>query len=279
MLVKVGCDLTYRCEGNVPLFMLVRPREQYTYHKLIKENRLVEPDIPLMEFQDIYGNNVWRLIAPTGELHLRYSALAEVPPTPDPVLPELDGQFVQNLPDNTLLYLLASRHCQSDLVISQAWEMFGSYPSGWQRVQAICDWLKTNVPYGSWSNSNTSGYEAFNERKGVCRDFAHMGVMLCRALSMPARYVCGYLPDINVTPDPAPMDFHAWFEVYLNGAWRTFDARHNIPRTGRVFIGYGRDAVDVSLVTSYGNAKLQKMKVWADEVKEEDLASVMEEFN
>lgn len=278
MLVRVGCELTYNSSGNVAMIMLVRPRDQYNNHVLLKQKRSVSPEVPLHEFANADGNLYWRVLTPPGDITISYDAIAEVPATPDPQLTELTGQFVQDVPDEVLPYLLASRYCPSDLVIGEAWDLFGHTPPGWQRVQAICDWLKTNVTYGAWSTPSTTGYETFKQGIGVCRDFAHMGVMLCRAMSIPARYVCGYLPDINIVPDPTPMDFHAWFEVYLNGAWRTFDARHNFPRTGRVFIGYGRDAVDVPLVTSYGNAKLVQVRVWADEVKPEDAAAIMEGF-
>jgi len=236
---------------------------------LLDEVRELTPNLPLHEYVDSFGNRAWRLVTPTGEMRLRYDALAEVPPTPDPTLSDLPGTLVENLPDEVLMYTLPSRHCQSDLVIGEAWNLFGTTPGGWARVQAICDWIHSNITYGKGSTANTSGYEAYQERRGVCRDFAHIGVMLCRAMNIPARYVCGYLADINVPPDPTPMDFHAWFEAFVDGAWRTFDARHNIPRTGRVLIARGRDAVDVAISTSYGSAQLTQMRVWADEVAED----------
>ena len=144
--------------------------------------------------------------------------------------------------------------------------MFGDIQSGWEQVQAVCDWIHTNITYGKGSTSNTSSYEVYQASRGVCRDFAHLAVTFCRALNIPARYVCGYLPDIGVEPDPAPMDFHAWFEVYMDGAWRTFDARHNRPRIGRTLIATGRDAVDVAFATIYGGTQLTHMQIWADHV-------------
>jgi transglutaminase-like putative cysteine protease len=246
--------------------VLVRPRDESRYHRLVDERRVVEPQVPVHDFSDGFGNQVWRLVAPAGRLRLVCDALAEVPPTPDPVLPGLPKTPVADLPDDTLVYTLASRYCQIDLFIGDAWKMFGSITSGWEQVQAICDWLKGNVVYGAGSTASTSSFEAYQARCGVCRDFAHLGVAFCRALNIPARYVSGYLPDIGVPPDPVPMDFHAWFEAYLDGDWRTFDARHNVPRTGRVLIAYGRDAVDAAFTTSYGGARLGNMKVWADEV-------------
>jgi transglutaminase-like putative cysteine protease len=235
---------------------------------LLDEVRQITPETPIHDFIDNFGNHAWRLTAPEGQVRLRYDALAEVPPTPDPLLLDLPGTLIQDLPDDVLMYMLPSRHCQSDLVMSEAWELFGNTPTGWARVQAISDWIHSNITYGKGSISSTSGYEAYQERRGVCRDFAHISVMLCRAMSIPARYVCGYLPDIAVPPDPVPMDFHAWFEAFVDGEWRTFDARHNTPRIGRVLIARGRDAVDVAITTSYGG-RLVSMEVWADEVPED----------
>jgi transglutaminase-like putative cysteine protease len=265
MQVRIGCELVYQAAHETPLVLLVRPRPQY-HHKLIKETTRLTPEVPLHEFVDSFGNHQWRINAPAGQLRLFYDAVAEVLPEPDPVLMDLPGHLVQDLPDEVLQFLLPSRHCPSDLVIGEAWQMFGDTTPGWPRVQAICDWLHTNIKYAKGSNSSTTGYDAYKAGQGVCRDFAHLGVMFCRALSIPARYVCGYLPEIGVIPDPSPMDFHAYFEAFVGGEWHTFDARHNIPRTGRVLIGQGRDAVDVALATSYGDAYLTSIRVWADEI-------------
>ncbi len=266
MQVKIGCEMVYESDGPTAMLMLVRPRDETAIHRLLNETRIFTPELPVHDYLDEFGNHLWRFITPPGQLRIYYDALSEVTPTPDPSLLELPGTLVQDFPDEVLPYLLPSRHCESDLVIGEAWGLFGSVPWGWTRVQAVCDWIHANITYAKWSNPSTSGYEAYKARQGVCRDFAHISVMLCRALSIPARYVCGYLPDIGVPPDPTPMDFHAWFEVFIDGQWRTFDARHNIPRTGRVLIGRGHDAVDVALVTSYGDARLTTIKVWADEV-------------
>ena len=267
MRVRVGCDLLYESPYPTPMMILVRPRDWHG-HRLLEEHRTISSEVPVHQYFDSFGNHVWRLVAPVGQLQLRYDAVAEVPPTPDPKHPGMLKTPVEDLPDEVLMYTLPSRHCQSDLFINDAWQMFGDITTGWEQVQAVCDWLHSNITYGRGSNASTSGYEAYQERRGVCRDFAHLGVSFCRALNIPARYVCSYLPDINVEPDPTPMDFHAWFQVYLDGDWRTFDARHNRERTGRVMIAYGRDAVDVALSTSYGSAQLVGIKVWADEVDE-----------
>jgi transglutaminase-like putative cysteine protease len=249
---------------------VVRPRP-LDLHRLVDERRSVTPAVPIYTYCDSYENQVWRWTTPVGTMQLSYDAVVEVPPTPDPAFPDLPGTFVDQLPDDVLVYTLPSRYCPSDLVLNDAWAMFGGAPDGWARVQAICDWAHANVTYGYGnSTATTSGYDAYMSRRGVCRDFAHIGVMFCRAMNIPARYVCGYLPDVGVPVDPNPMDFHAWFEAYIGGSWRTFDARHNRPRIGRVVIARGRDAVDTAILTSYGDSQLTGMTVWADEVSAAD---------
>jgi transglutaminase-like putative cysteine protease len=174
---------------------------------------------------------------------------------------------VEELPDDVLHYTLPSRFCLSDMLSDTAWQLFGSIEPGWARVQAICDWVHTNIrfQYGT-SNSMTTALDIYEQKVGVCRDLTHLAVTFCRALNIPTRYVFGYLPDIGVPPPDAPMDFCAWMEVYLDGRWWTFDPRNNMPRIGRVLIGRGRDALDVAMVTTYGSPRLQSMTVWADEV-------------
>lgn len=265
MRVRVGCSVIYESEYAIPMLLALRPRQKH-HHRIVEENWSIDPLVSLHEYQDSFGNQIWRLKAPPGTLHIAYDGLAEVPPTPDPVLLDLPKTPVEAIPDDVVIYTLPSRHCPSDLFINDAWQLFGHIEGGWAQVQAVCDWLHSNITYGAGSTSNTSGWDAYQQRRGVCRDFAHLGVSFCRALNFPARYVCGYLPDINVPFDPAPMDFHAWFEVYMDGEWRTFDARHNRPRTGRVMIAWGRDAVDVAFATLFGNAQLKGFKVWADQV-------------
>lgn len=269
MRVRVGCSFVYESAFPTPMLFVLRPRRAYE-HRIIEETWSVTPSLPLHEYQDQFDNTVWRLQAPVGSVSIFYDAIAEVPPTPDPQLLDLPKTPVQDLPDDVIVYLLPSRHCPSDLFINDAWQLFGHIQGGWAQVQAVCDWLHANVTYcADGSTTTTTGWDAYQQRQGVCRDFAHLGVSFCRALNFPARYVCGFLPDINVPPDYRPMDFHAWFEVYIDGAWRTFDARHNFPRIGRVLIATGRDAVDVAFATVFGNAQLWNFKVWADEVDDQ----------
>ncbi len=266
MLLRVGFTFVIESGSPTPVTSVVRPRE-FDIHRLVNERRRVSPDLRIYSYRDIFDNYVWRWMTPQGTMELSYDAVVEVPATPDPVFRGLPGTFVDRLPDEVLTYTLPSRYCPSDLVLNDAWAMFGGTPDGWDRVQAICDWTHTTIVYGSGnSTAATSGYDAYQNRMGVCRDFAHVGVMFCRAMNIPARYVCGYLPDIGVPINPAPMDFHAWFEAYIAGTWRTFDARHNIPRIGRVVIARGRDAVDTAILTSYGDSQLTGLAVWADEL-------------
>ena len=267
--VRVGCSIVYESSYPTPMLLVLSPPQTYNHnHRIIEEQRTLNPAVPLSEYIDVFGNQIWRTLAPIGRLQIDYDAIAEVIPSADPVLMHLPKTPVENLPDEVIVYTLPSRHCPSDLFINDAWQLFGHIEGGWAQVQAVCDWLHSNILYGAGSNSSTTAWDAYQQRRGVCRDFAHLGVSFCRALNFPSRYVCGYLPDIDVPFDPAPMDFHAWFEVYLDGAWRTFDARHNRPRVGRVLIARGRDAVDVALSTVYGSPQLVSIKVWADQVSE-----------
>ncbi|MEO8606779.1 MAG: transglutaminase family protein [Chloroflexota bacterium] len=265
MRVRVGCNIAYICPQPTPMLFVIRPSTTSS-HAIVEEKRVTDPSVPIDEYFDTYGNQIWRLVAPTGRWHIEYDALVELQPTPDLIFPNLPKTAVENLPYDAILYTLPSRLCPSDMFINDAWQLFGQIEGGWAQVQAVCDWLHSNVQYGVGSISSTTAWDAYQARRGVCRDFAHLGVSFCRALNFPARYVCGYLPDIGVPFDPSPMDFHAWFEVYINGAWHTFDARHNFPRIGRILVARGRDAVDVAFSTIYGSIQLESFKVWADEV-------------
>lgn len=263
MRIHVGFELLLESGGPTPAVALVRPRADL--HRLLEERLEVTPEVPIQDYHDSFGNEAWRWTLPAGPLRIGYHAVVEVAGSPDPHLPGEPGTPVEMLPDDLLMYTLPSRYCPSDMVLDDAWRLFGAAPEGWARVQAVCDWIHANVVYGGQSGTSTTGYESYLERAGVCRDFAHIAVMFCRALNIPARYVCGYLPDIGVEPNPAPMDFHAWFEAFVGGEWRTFDARHNVPRIGRVVIARGRDAVDTAFLTTYGDARLTGIRVWAEE--------------
>ena len=264
--LRVGCQFDYESDGPVPAVMLVRARPDGEHHTRY-ESRWLEPDLPVHEYVDGFGNLCWRYTLPGGPVTIRYDAIVEVARAADPVAPDAHLVPVEELPDETLVFTLPSRYVQSDLLIQDAWDLFGQTPPTWARVQAICDWIHANIAYQAGSSGPaTTALDVYRERRGVCRDFALLSVAFCRALNIPAYYTFGYLPDIDVEPPDTAMDFHAWFEAYLDGRWYTFDARHNRPRIGRVIIGRGRDACDVALTTTYGAARLAQMTVWADEI-------------
>jgi transglutaminase-like putative cysteine protease len=263
--LHVGCAVSYELQQPTPILFVVQAQDTGD-QRVLGETRAVDPLVPVEQLLDSYGNIVWRLVAPAGMLSVRYDALVVVPASPDPVMPDLAKTPIEALSGNVLSYLWPTRYCPSDRLIDDAWRLFGDVQGGWAQVQAVCDWMHANIGYGAGSTSATDSLEVYQARRGVCRDFAHLAVTFCRALNIPARYVCGYLPDVGVAPDPTPMDFHAWFEVYLDGAWRTFDARHNRPRSGRTIIATGRDAVDGAWSTVFGSARLAQFQVWADQV-------------
>ncbi len=265
MHVRVGCEFRYRAPGPTPTVWQVRPRPEGP-HWLLSHTWTTTPPLPVSTYLDVYGNVCDRLSLVEGENVLRYDATVEVPSGVDPADKAAPQLPIEELPDDTLVYLLPSRFCLSDLLHDRAWELFGHVDPGWPRAQAISDWVHDNITFQAGSSTpTTTTVDVLQSGTGVCRDFAHLGLTFCRSVNIPARYVFGYLPDIGVPPPDEPMDFCAWFEAYLGDRWWTFDPRNNVPRTGRVVIGRGRDALDVAMVTSYGGAVLEAMTVWADE--------------
>jgi transglutaminase-like putative cysteine protease len=269
MLIRLGYELIFNLPEPVPLLLLlyVHPSRAGT---LRRPDRLrTEPEVPVQEFLDGFGNRCGRLLAPAGRLRLWNDTLVKDSGAPDPVCPDAEQLPVPELPPEVLPFLLASRYCEVDRLSETAWQLFGGTPPGWARVQAVCDWVHAHVTFGyEHARPTKSAFDVFTERQGVCRDFMHLAITFCRCLNIPARYATGYLGDIGVPPAPFPMDFSAWFEVYLGGRWYPFDARHNEPRIGRVLMARGRDAVDAALTTSFGVAPLEKFTVWTDEVAE-----------
>jgi transglutaminase-like putative cysteine protease len=216
---------------------------------------------------DFFGNRFRQFLAPQGLVTISGGGVIEDLGQPDPVNLNAAETPLSDLPPEALFYLTGSRYCETDKLGQMAWDMFGKGPTGWGRVQAICDYVHERLTFGYEHARNTrTAAEAHFERKGVCRDFAHLAITLCRAMNIPARYATGYLGDIGVPPDPAPMDFSAWFEAYLDGRWHTFDARHNTPRIGRIVVARGRDAADVPLINSFGAHEITRFKVVTEEV-------------
>ena len=218
------------------------------HHDLRTPHRIVaSPDVPMFEYTDSFGNVVSRFTVPPGGLDLSCDFVVEDSGQHDPVVADAVQHPVEDLPEDVLVYLLASRYCESDRMLATAWAAFGSTEPGWARVQAIVDYAHDRIEFGyHHARATKTAFDAHDERAGVCRDFAHLAITLCRCMNIPARYCTGYLGDIGIPPIDAPMDFSAWFEVYLGGAWRTFDARHNKPRIGRIVMARGRDAVDAA---------------------------------
>jgi transglutaminase-like putative cysteine protease len=264
--VRVGCEFVQRADASVHAVLQVEPRLDGRF-ALLEEQWDNHPSLAASRFVDSFGNLCRRVNLPAGESTLRYSAVVELARQPDPVAPDARELPASDLPDDTLEFTLPSRLCPSDELGPMAWELFGGVAPGWQRVQAVCNWVHDEISFGyGTSTSVTTAKDVLSARKGVCRDFAHLALTFCRALNIPARYTFGYLPDIDVVPPKDPMDFCAWMEVFLDGTWWTFDPRNNQPRVGRVLIGRGRDALDVAMVTTFGSVELMSMTVWADEV-------------
>ena len=224
------------------------------------------PRLPVETYRDGFGNRIGRLILPPGELQLISDFVTEHSGRADPVHPEARQHYIADLPQETLTFLLPSRYIESDLLAAEAWARFGAIAPGWARVQAVCDFVHQHLAFGyAYGRATKTAVDALREGTGVCRDFAHLAIAFCRALNIPARYVSGYLGDIGV-PYGGPMDFCAWFEVWLEGRWYAFDARYNMPRIGRLVMVRGRDAADVAMITSFGAAPLAHFEVWCEEV-------------
>jgi transglutaminase-like putative cysteine protease len=237
---------------------------------LVTPDRLItDPQTPVKAYRDGFGNWCSRIVAPMGRIRLKGSGVVRDSAKPDVLAPFARQNALQDLPEETLVFLMGSRYCETDLLSEAAWSQFGQTVPGWSRVQAICDFVHNHIVFNYQSARSTrTAWEAFNERMGVCRDFAHLAIALCRCLNIPARYCTGYLGDMGTPPPYGVMDFAAWFEVYLDNSWHTFDARNNVPRIGRVLIARGRDAADVAIVTTFGTNTLESFQVWTDEIAE-----------
>jgi transglutaminase-like putative cysteine protease len=271
MLIRIGYNIRFQITATVPLITLlnVHPSRE---GDLIQTDRVnAFPETPVEEYLDAFGNHSCRFTARDGELLLSNSTLIRDSGEPDKQDFTAREIPVQELPIETLPYLMNSRYCEVDLLSPIAAELFGHVPRGFERVQAICNWVHDKVVFGyEFSRPTRTALNLYTERVGVCRDFQHLAITFCRCLNIPARYATGYLGDIGVPASPTPMDFSAWFEAYLEGRWWTFDARHNVPRVGRVLMAVGRDATDVAITTSFGDAKLLNFEVTTEEERERE---------
>jgi transglutaminase-like putative cysteine protease len=267
MQIRAGFDIAYECLRPTPMLLVLsvhpsRVPDLATPHRL-----RFEPEIPFNNYEDRYGNICTRITAPAGRLRMLSDFLISDAGLPDEIAPEAEQMPIEDLPAETLVYLLGSRYCETDRLSEIAWKLFGDTPQGWARVQAIVDYVHDRIAF-NYANADAfrSACGGHDDRTGVCRDFAHLAIAFCRCMNIPARYCTGYLGDIGVPKDPNPMDFSAWFEVFLGGRWYTFDARHNKPRIGRILMARGRDATDVAISTSFGPSKLVNFTVVTEEV-------------
>jgi transglutaminase-like putative cysteine protease len=236
---------------------------------LIADHIRTNPPTPISAYRDSFGNWCSRIVAPPGEIHIFSEALIKDSGQPNIGNVHALQHAVEDLPAETLIFLLGSRYCETDRLSETAWALFGQTPPGWQRVKAICDFVHDHLSFGyEHARVTRTALEAYNERRGVCRDYTHLAITFCRCMNIPARYCTGYLGDIGVPASPEPMDFSAWFEAYLDGRWYIFDPRNNMPRVGYVLIAQGRDAADVPISNTFGTNVLKSFKVWTDEVKD-----------
>jgi transglutaminase-like putative cysteine protease len=265
--LSIGCMFTYVAEIPTPTVFMVRPAISRAL-STEGDRWLSDPPAQVHGYTDIYGNDCVRTVLPAGRSQFGFTAVADVPDATEDFDPDAPEVPTNQLPDHTLMYTLPSRYCLPDLLAAEAWQRFGGLEPGYKRVQAICDHVNGHLTfqYGS-STATSTAVDVNNSRYGVCRDFTHLAISFCRALNIPARYTFGYLPDLDVPEDPAPMDFAAWMEVWLGDRWWTFDPRNNVRRKGRVVIGRGRDATDVAVATTFGGPLLESMTVQAEELR------------
>ena len=276
MKIHVGFDLTYEIAHPTPVIFMLNVHPSRAADLITPDRLRIAPSRSITPYIDGFGNKCVRLLAPPGELRVASDTIVSDSGRADRVDVGAEEHAVADLPHDALVYLLASRYCEADSMMDKAWEIFGQAPRGWRRVQAICDFVHSHITFGYEHADATRGaMRSFVEQRGVCRDFAHLAVTFCRCLNIPARYCTGYLGDIGVPPDPAPMDFSAWFEAFVGGRWYTFDARHNMPRVGRVLIARGRDAADVAISTTFGKTRLKSFIVTTREADQE-IASLIE---
>jgi transglutaminase-like putative cysteine protease len=272
MKIRIGYELVYEFAQKTSVVLMLNVHPSRATDLIQPDHIRVTPAVPLTRYRDAFDNICVRLVAPQGQLRVFTDAVIADSGLPDPIEPSARQHDVSELPHEALMFLLGSRYCETEHLMNVAWSNFAASPPGWARVQAICDFVNSHLQFGyPHAHASRTAMGAFAERRGVCRDFAHLAVTLCRCMNIPARYCTGYLGDIGVVPDPEPMDFSAWFEAYLGGRWYTFDARYNKPRIGRIVIARGRDAADVAFSTTFGPNTLKRFSVITDEVVDEPI--------
>lgn len=267
--LRVGYELVYECPQPTPMILMLNVHSSRVSELLVPDQLTTTPPVPVAVYDDSFGNRCSRIVAPAGEIRITADARLTDTGVPDVIADWAQQHPVQDLPQEVLVYLMGSRYCETDRLSQMAWNLFGYSPTGWGRVQAICDYVHRHIAFGyNFANSTKSAWEAFNQGQGVCRDYAHLAITFCRCMNIPARYCTGYLSDMGTLPPYGVGDFAGWFEAYLSGQWYTFDPRNNVPRRGRVLMARGRDAADVPLSNAFGMNILKSFKVWTDEVAE-----------
>lgn len=267
MQLRAGFELIYSFPQFTPVLLVVNIHHSRTSDIVIPDRLVTEPAIPFTAYHDKFGNYCHRLLAPPGRISLSTNAVINDSGLPDEVDPTAEQVAVQDLPEDTLLFLMGSRYCETDLLSNTAWQLFGYTPPGYARVQAICDFVHNHI-YFNYQNARATrtASEAYQEGTGVCRDYAHLAITFCRCMNIPARYCTGYLGDVGTLPPYPPGDFAAWFEAWIGGRWHLFDPRNNVPRISRILMARGRDACDVAIATTFGSNILESFRVWTDEV-------------
>jgi len=265
--IHAGYQISFDCFQTTPMLLCISVHPSRSADMLSPGTITVEPALSLSTYTDRFDNLCTRITVPPGRTTIATAFDVQDSGLPDEVNWGAEQHKVDDLPDDYLTFLLGSRYCETDRLMDTAWRLFGHTQPGWGRVAAICDFVHNHIKFNYQDARPTrTAWEAFEERRGVCRDFAHLAVTFCRCMNIPARYCTGYLGDIGIIPVPAPGDFSAWFDVYLGGRWYTFDARHNVPRIGRILMARGRDATDVAISTVFGPSALAEFTVWTDEV-------------
>lgn len=268
--MRIGCRLTYRLTQPTPIIAVLNVHYS-RFGDLERADYLVtSPSVPLESYRDGFGNWCARMVAPAGDFTLSTDGVFRDSGLADPVAPDAAQQAVHDLPADTLVYLLGSRYCDTDILSEEAWRLFESTQPGWSRVQAICDFVHTTVSFDYMqADATRTASQTLAGRKGVCRDFAHLAIALCRCMNIPARYCTGYLSEFGQPEPHAPDDFAAWMEVWLDGRWWVFDPRNNSRRTGRILIARGRDAADVPLTQTFGPSTLTRFEVWTGDARQD----------
>lgn len=267
MQLRIGYELNYNFPQPTPMILVVNVHHSRSSDLIVPDRLTVEPFVPIKDYRDAFDNLCRRFVAPAGRLRLMADGIIRDSGQPDEIVSGAWQDSVQDLPEETLVFLLGSRYCETDLLSQTAWQLFSGTAPGYPRVQAICNYVHNHIYFDYQNARSTRGAaEAFREQTGVCRDYAHLAITFCRCMNIPARYCTGYLGDVGMPPPYGVGDFAAWFEAWIGGRWHLFDPRNNVPRRGRVLMARGRDASDVAITTTFGPNTLESFRVWTDEI-------------